>query len=87
MNNHLDRLHLNRSAHLGDVVAALEDSALDEEENREARGVLLDPFRRLHFERVHRQYEALAAARRMLLNDQGTDTHRWPERLIEFEPG
>lgn len=87
MNNHLDRLNLRRDAALSDIVAAMEESELDEEEDREARGVLLDPFRRLHFERVHRQYEALAAARRTLLNDQGTDTHRWPERLIEFEPG
>jgi len=67
MNNHLERLRLRRGAPVNEVLSSLENSELERDENQQARTVLLDPFRRLHFERVHRQYEAMAAARRTLL--------------------
>lgn len=67
----------------GTIEAAM---TADEQERAEARAVLLDPERRLHYERVHLQYRAIAAAVDALDSPVAVDSHRWRERLVEFEP-
>jgi len=51
-----------------------------------ARDVLEVPVRRIHYRRTHLQYRALAEALDALDDPIATDSHRWRERLVEFEP-
>ena len=76
MKNLLDDLDLVRGA--GEL--ALDDALLARAPREE--GVLDNPLRLDHYERVHLQYEAIALACGLLVRD----THRWSERSIEFLP-
>jgi len=49
--------------------------------------VLAPPERRVHYRRVHLQYQALAVALDALDDPIATDSHRWRERLVEFDEG
>lgn len=51
-----------------------------------AREVLEVAVRRMHYRRTHLQYRALAGALDALDDPIALDSHRWRERLIEFEP-
>lgn len=51
----------------------------------ELRSLLANPERRAHLRRLHMQYRAIAASLDALDLDNAQDTHRWRERVIEFE--
>lgn len=97
MKNHSGRFGLPPRAEQAAIEAALAPAAADstietavtadDEERAEARAVLLDPERRRHYERVHLQYRAIAAAADALDAPMATDSHRWRDRLVEFEEG
>lgn len=48
--------------------------------------ILRDPVRRMHYERTHLQYQAIAAALPILELPGTLDTHRWGRRVVDFEP-
>ena len=51
-----------------------------------AREVLEVPVRRTHYRRNHLHYRAMAAALDTLDAPVALDSHRWRERLVEFDP-
>ena len=88
MKNYLARLGLPRRSPENELRAAL-DSQLHEEQNeisaQDAEAVLGSKVTRAYYERAHLQYEAISAALDCLNNAGAGDTHRWAERLIEFD--
>ena len=52
----------------------------------QVREILGSTTRRVHYERLHLQYEAMAAALDSLALPGTRDTHDWGSRLVEFEP-
>ena len=44
----------------------------------------MDPQTRTHYDRLHLQYQAMAAAVGCLEHDDARNTHRWPERFVEY---
>ena len=44
----------------------------------------MDTLTRTHYDRLHLQYQAMAAAVDCLAHDNARDTHRWPERFVEY---
>jgi len=76
MKNLLDDLGLPRNATDRELDEAIHESSVRE------HGIVTDPLRRDHYERVHLQYEAIAGAAALL----SRDTHRWEERCVEFLP-
>ena len=50
------------------------------------REILGSTTRRTHYERLHLQYEAMAAALDSLALPGTRDSHDWRSRLVEFEP-
>jgi len=76
MKNLLDDLGLARGATDRQLDEAIHEASVRE------HGIVTDPLRLDHYERVHLQYEAIAAAAALL----DRDTHRWADRCIEFTP-
>ena len=52
----------------------------------QVREILGSTTRRAHYERLHLQYEAMAAALGSLELPGTLDSHDWASRLVEFEP-
>lgn len=88
MRNYLQRLSLGRKAGTVEIQDAIENAmneTNDLESLKDADIVLSDKLTRTYYERTHVQYEAINAALSCLDAELATDTHRWPERLVEFE--
>lgn len=85
MNNLLYDLGLARGASQREVDAALDAADPSMTSLSESRAVLSDPLRRTHYERLHAQYEAIAATVDLLQLAGTVDTHRWAERVVEFD--
>ena len=88
MKNYLGRLGLNRKASQPELLAALEiamHETGDLPSMVDAETVLSEKVTRTYYERTHLQYEAIYASLSSLKNPVAKDTHRWAERLVEFE--
>ncbi len=88
MKNYLGRLGLPRKTPREALSDALENSlnnTSDVQSLVDAQVILEDATTRTHYERTHLQYEAMSAALHCLKSPEATDSHRWPERLVEFE--
>ncbi len=87
MRNYLATLGLNRNSNLDEYQNRI-DALTDEELELEGdiKQIMLDNSRRQHYERVHLQYEAIAAATAQWEDSELTvDSHQWHRRLVEFE--
>lgn len=88
MKNYLGRLGLNRKASQSELSAALE-KAMHETGDLpsmvDAETVLSEKVTRTYYERTHLQYEAIHASLSALKDPVAKDTHRWTERLVEFD--
>lgn len=78
MKNLLNEVALARRASDATLTERLADASPD------TQAVLSAPLRRTHYERVHLQYEAIAAAQGLLELAGTRDGHRWAERCAEF---
>lgn len=88
MKNFLARLGLSRKASEAQVNDALSDALLDhpgEQTLLDAETILSEKVSRAYYERTHLQYEAIHAALDCLKAPGAVDSHRWPERVVEFE--
>ena len=88
MKNYLSMLSLMRKSSQKDVEDALEQAmreTLHAQAVTDAEMVLTDPVMRSYYERTHLQYEAIAAALKCLEYPNAQDTHRWTDRLVEFD--
>ncbi len=88
MKNYLSRLGLSRKASDLDVADAIDnsmDTTGDIKSAADAETILSQVTTRVHYERAHLQYEAINAALECLDKPGALDTHRWPERLVEFD--
>ncbi len=88
MKNYLGRLGINRKASESTLRGAIEQAISDTvniESLKNADSVLSDKATRTYYERTHLQYEAICASLACLNAPQAQDTHRWTERLVEFE--
>jgi len=89
MKNYLGRLGLPRKAETQLVEAALERAlggAHDTRNLNDAKAVLSDSLTRTYYERTHLQYDAICAALSCLDSPEAQNTHRWKERLVQFDP-
>ncbi|MEE9321107.1 MAG: hypothetical protein V3U76_11720 [Granulosicoccus sp.] len=84
MKNYLKRLAIPRHADPVVLNLALENALNDGDQDPDAISVLTDPLFRTHFERVHLQYLAMGVAIDTLKHSEARDTHRWTDRLVEF---
>lgn len=88
MKNYLGWLGLQRkasAAELSDALEGAQGNAADAQSQSEAETILGDVTMRAHYERTHLQYEAINAAIHCLEFRDATDSHRWSERLVEFD--
>ena len=88
MKNYLGRLGLPRKTPQDTLSDSLENalnSTGDVQSFVDAQVILEDATMRTHYERMHFQYEAINAALHCLTSPEATDSHRWSERLVEFE--
>lgn len=88
MKNYLGRLGLMRKASQPEISAALERAMQETSDLQsvvDAETVLSEKVTRTYYERTHLQYEAICASLSCLENPIAKDTHRWTERLVEFE--
>ena len=91
MKNYLGRLGLPRKslpAQLSDALdSALDstDSTSDVQSLEDAQVILQNSTMRTHYERTHLQYEAINAALHCLKSPEAINSHRWTERLVEFD--
>ena len=88
MKNYLGRLGLPRKTpvnELSTAIDALLDQTGDVQSLADAQVVFEDATMRTHYERTHLQYEAINAALHCLESTGAVDTHRWTERLVEFD--
>lgn len=89
MRNYLGRLSLTRKASQADVETAIEMALRETHDTQtlhDAEIVLCERVKRTYYERTHLQYEAISAALKCLQSPGAKDTHRWTDRLVEFEP-
>ncbi|MBX2886234.1 MAG: hypothetical protein KTR32_40135 [Granulosicoccus sp.] len=86
MRNYLQLLGLSRDSDEQSIRAALAAVPAEERELEEdMRAVLMGGTERTHYERVHLQYQAMAAAADQLAGQTLVDTNQWSRRLVEFE--
>ena len=88
MKNYLGRLGINRKASESTLRGAIEQAisnTVNVESLKNADAVLSNAATRTYYERTHLQYEAIYASLASLNAPQAQDTHRWTERLVEFE--
>ncbi len=90
MRNYFKTLHLKSEAPLEDVVQALSigtstGKALTPGNRTDAYDILLDEDRRKLYAGVVELYESMHIAIDCLRESVGKDTHRWQERLSEFD--
>jgi hypothetical protein len=86
--NYLGRLGLTRKAPreaLSDALEKTLNNTSGVQPLIDAQVILEDATMRMHYERTHLQYEAISAALHCLKSPEATDSHRWSERLVEFE--
>jgi len=91
MRNYYDELELERSTpidSLKQTLSALPPERLDDAD--ELLKILSNDQQRNHYERVHLQYDAIAAAMTnpvLAGSDMQSDSsHQWHKRTVEFEP-
>ena len=86
MKNHYSSLNLDVNADGNDIQNAI-DTLADEEliQDEDLETIMLDADRRTHYQRVHFQYEAIAAALAHYEVKKLQDTHQWKKRVVEFE--
>ena len=88
MKNYLGRLGLPRKslpAQLSDALDSALDSTSDVQSLEDAQVILQNSTMRTHYERTHLQYEAINAALHCLKSPEAINSHRWTERLVEFD--
>ena len=88
MKNYLGMLSLTRKSSQEQVETALHQALKEMPDTQtisDAGKVLTDPVMRIYYERTHLQYEAIGAALKCLQAPGAIDTHRWTERLVEFD--
>jgi len=88
MKNYLGRLGLLRKAtnsEVRDAITQALDGTEDIKSLLDAQTILDDAAMRTQYERTHLQYEAINAALHCLDFPEATNTHRWTDRLVEFE--
>jgi len=88
LKNYLGRLGVLRKSTPAALSEALErafDSTSDVQSLVDAQTILADVTMRTHYERTHLQYEAINAALHCLKSPEALDSHRWAERLVEFD--
>ncbi|MFK7855972.1 MAG: hypothetical protein AB8B79_17780 [Granulosicoccus sp.] len=88
MKNYLGRLGLLRKAtnsEVRDAITHALDATNDIKSLVDAQTILDDVEMRTQYERTHLQYEAINAALHCLGFPEATNTHRWTDRLVEFE--
>lgn len=87
MKNYYLRFGLSADAHTNDVdhtLSARRDETADTLSLTEGQSVLMDPLTRTHYNRLHLQYQAMAAATACLEHADARNTHRWLERFVEY---
>ena len=88
MKNYYARFDLSADTDADDIentlTAAHHDETTDTLSIAESQSILMDPLTRTHYDRLHLQYQAMAAAVGCLAHDDARDTHRWPERFVEY---
>lgn len=86
MRNLLTVLDLSLGASEDEIHAALDTLPADEVDLEvDLHAVMLTPAWRTHYERVHMQYEAMAATQARLAGGVLLDTHQWEQRVVEFD--
>jgi len=88
MRNYFDVLRLDRFAPAKLLKQAIETMPpADLAEEDDIVDVLSNETRRLHYRRLHLQYDAIAAALNSSAADNMEhDAHSWHKRIVEFEP-
>ncbi len=88
MKNYYARFGLSVDADASEIEhtlsAAHHDETADMLSVTESQSVLMDPLTHTHYNRLHLQYQAMAAAVGCLSHDDARNTHRWPERFVEY---
>jgi hypothetical protein len=88
MKNYLSRLGLPRKAAISEITHAISEAMKqtdDVQSLNDAELILSEKVTRTYYERAHLQYEAINAALECLDAADAVDTHRWAERLVEFD--
>lgn len=88
MKNYLGRLGILRKAAQPDIETAIQavmKETTDIQSIADADTVLSNKVTRTYYERTHLQYEAISAALDCLNSPIATNTHRWTDRLVEFD--
>lgn len=89
MKNYLMRYGITRDTDEDQIAEALlraGQDAIDMQSIKDAEVVLKNKVTRTYYERTHLQYEAISASLSCLQPPMARDTHRWQDRVIEFEP-
>jgi hypothetical protein len=85
MRNYLNLLGLRRKSSAAERQIALNSLPPEEQDLEEdMRAVLNGETERTHYDRVHLQYEAMAAAQQRMQGQEFQDTNQWSRRLVEF---
>ena len=88
MKNYYARFELSADTEADEIEqtlsAAHHDETMDTLSVTESQSVLMDPLTRTHYNRLHLQYQAMAAAVECLEHEDARNTHRWPERFVEY---
>ncbi len=86
MRNYFAAIGLNRLASVADIDAGINSlSASELAEEDDLKEILTTSREYKHYQRLHLQYEAMAA---VLAHDNcrlPMDNHNWQKRLVEFE--
>lgn len=87
MKNYLARLGLPRKATESEITDAISEAMNDTSDIQsiiDAETILSEKVKRTYYERTHLQYEAISAAIDCLKAPGALDSHRWSERIVEF---
>lgn len=85
MRNYLAVLGLGRNSDIDELNVAIDSLPTDERDlEDDIRAIFSSETHQTHYERVHLQYEAIAAAEKAIGNALTTDTNQWSRRLVEF---
>lgn len=87
MKNYYARFRLSADADADVIDQSLSvrrDETADSLSVTEGQSVLMDPLTRTHYNRLHLQYQAMAAATACLEHSDARNTHRWLERMVEY---
>ncbi len=87
MRNYYDALGLSRQSNTHDIVDTINSLPHEQiAEEGDLQAVMQNDDWRTHYQRVHLQYEAIAATLNSPAMNGAENSHSWDKRVVEFEP-